>query len=125
MGCHMRGSSAARPDGSGHAFRAGAAVCAGCNQDGTQEEQPSPAGRISARAAAIWLRLEHLGVVPSRGAAPPHALATPEARPISEPLARAERNARLVLEDPAAWVHNGPYARALLDEAERALEVGE
>jgi hypothetical protein len=37
------------------------------------------------------------------------------------PVGRALWDVLLVLEDPAAAAHNGPYARALLDAAELAL----
>jgi hypothetical protein len=66
--------------------------------------------------------LEALGAVARASDKPPHALGAGEERAIEAPLDRAAENVRLVLEDPAAWVHNGPYARALLDEAERTLE---
>jgi hypothetical protein len=41
----------------------------------------------------------------------------------STPLGRALWNVALVLEDPAADVHNAPYARKLLDAAEAILEM--
>jgi hypothetical protein len=124
VGCHMRAQSGARPDGSGHAFRADRARCKSCHANGTANERVTPAGRISVRARAIWARLAARGVVPDLASAPPHALAPPVDR-VPEPLARAASSVRLVLEDPAAWVHNGPRARALLDEAEPALESTE
>jgi hypothetical protein len=58
---------------------------------------------IAARAAALWTRL---------GGAGRH--------PAPRPAGPVAWNVSLVLEDPAAAVHNAPYARALLDEAERA-----
>jgi hypothetical protein len=123
IGCHMRAGSQARPDGSGHAFRADRAACAECHPNGQPEERKSPAGSISDRARAVWARLTSLGVVAKQDGEPPHALGAGANPPNPEPLHRAAKNARLVLEDPAAWVHNGPFARALLDEAERALEA--
>lgn len=121
VGCHMRGARAARPDGGGHSFRARGEVCVGCHADGPPKERQSPAGSIAARARGLWDRLDGSGA-PST---PPHARALPATNPGSSPLDRAARNVRLVLEDPAAWVHNGPLARAWLDEAERALDAAE
>jgi hypothetical protein len=52
---------------------------------------------------------------------PPHAVrATIDA---TTPRGRAAWNVALVLEDPAADRHNAPYARALLDAAERFLDA--
>jgi hypothetical protein len=57
---------------------------------------------------------------PAAIAAPPHARAQGKAC-ASQALARARYAAQLVSEDGAAYVHNAPFARQLLDEAAAAL----
>ena len=57
---------------------------------------------------------------PSPTAEPRHAArATEPCR--SQPLTRARFELALVLEDPAAAIHNAAFARSLLDDAERQL----
>jgi hypothetical protein len=90
--------------------------CAECHRASPPAEKPASSGeRVHERARALATRLEAKGG--GAGDGPPHARGgAGDAR-----RARAEWLVRLVLEDPAAGVHNAPFARALLDEAERAL----
>ena len=65
---------------------------------------------VATRAAELWGRL---------GGTARHPAAGPTG--LDGPRARAAWNVALVLEDPAAAIHNAPYARALLDQADLAL----
>jgi hypothetical protein len=107
LSCHRAGPpELAR--GAGHAFAATTTACAPCHG-------PRPADAdLRARAARLWERLGR-----GRAGVPPHASAPPLDRGTVE--GRAAWNVLLVLEDPAAAVHNPQYARRLLDAAEEAL----
>jgi hypothetical protein len=64
--------------------------------------------------------LRRQGIVPPRGERPPHArVGTSLDR--ETPVGRAAYNVLLVIEDPAAAIHNPAYAAALLDAAEAVL----
>jgi hypothetical protein len=105
IGCHRADGD---ERGAGHRFAAGPSACRGCHG-------PLPAdAEIRSRALRLWTGL---GQAPSSD--PPHA-----ARPAIDratPRGRAAWDLLLVLEDPAAAVHNPRYARRLLDAAAEAL----
>jgi len=110
LSCHDSGPSQLLL-GKSHGFRATDDVCVRCHA-APKSRDPS----LAARARALLARLDPER---SRGNAetPWHAsyqllLPTP-------PETRALRDVLLVLEDPAADVHNPSYAKALLDAAER------
>jgi len=110
VGCHDAGPSDLALGG-GHAFHAAAAACGGCH------DRPLP------RDAALAQRAERLfgALAPARArnraaSDPPHVVAADGALPPER--ARALRDVLLVLEDPAADVHNPAYAKLLLDRAE-------
>jgi len=109
LSCHDSGPEGLML-GQNHAFRADERGCARCHA-------PKP------RDASIAVRARRLlaALDPQHSAGnvsePWHA-SYPAALPASRG-ARALRNVLLVLEDPAADVHNPGYARALLDSAER------
>jgi hypothetical protein len=108
VGCHRSGPPGLGR-GAGHAFAARAEDCTGCH---AARSDPS----IRERAVLLWARAAG-APTPS----PPHAVrATIDA---TTPRGRAAWNVALVLEDPAADRHNAPYARALLDAAERFLDA--
>lgn len=114
VGCHDAG-----PDslslGKGHAFRAPDSTCSRCHEAAVPR---APA--LAARARALLDKL-----VPPRArrpeSGPPHAL--PLERPLPTGRKRALHDILLVLEDPAADVHNRKYATFLLDRAESALSA--
>jgi hypothetical protein len=109
LGCHDGGPDVER--GRNHAFRARADGCATCHpRDALRVDQ------IAARARSLLGRLESRGLV---SAQPAHA-GTPKFD-LSTPLGRAAYDALLVAEDPAAGVHNAPYAERLLAAAESVL----
>ncbi|HWP06593.1 MAG TPA: hypothetical protein VNN72_12655, partial [Polyangiaceae bacterium] len=112
LGCHDAGPDSLSR-GKGHAFQAPTTICARCHDHAI----PRTAA-LAARARALFTKL-----APERARAPegqpPHAL--PSSHPRSGTRTRALRNVLLVLEDPAADVHNPSYAALLLDRAERAL----
>jgi hypothetical protein len=99
LGCHSGGPEGLER-GRGHAFKVDLATCTSCHHAGGIVEKPDGQGRtIAMRARAL---------AAAQGGSP-HAAGA---------ATKAAWNVLLVLEDPAAWAHNGPYARALLDEAE-------
>ena len=97
--------------GKSHGFRASPDSCGRCH-DSPQRRDPA----IAERARQVLGRLDPAHSAGDLGT-PWHAsyqllLPTPQ-------QTRALRNVLLVLEDPAADVHDPSYARALLDAAER------
>jgi hypothetical protein len=101
--------------GSGHDFRVAPAACAPCHPT-----PPAPSD-LRQRAARLWSVLGAAAAPPARAgtATPAHAGgARADRRTVA---GRAAWNVLLVLEDPAAAAHNAPYARLLLDSAERAM----
>jgi hypothetical protein len=112
LACHASGPPTLER-GARHAFEAGSKSCLPCHR-----EAPERRPEIAAAARALVGEL-----LPStRGRAstePPHAL--PFVAALSPAKNRALRNALLVLEDPAADVHNLGYARRLLDASLKAL----
>jgi hypothetical protein len=109
LSCHRAG-----PEGLGrgasHAFAVGPDACSSCHAPRSRD--PS----LAARARALFGRLGGSLALP---ASPPHA--APPRIPADPALARAFANVALVLEDPAADVHNPRYAALLLDSAAAAL----
>jgi hypothetical protein len=105
LACHRAPAGAER--GAGHTFTASADACRGCHG-------PLPADpALKARAARLWAALGQ------PAGEPPHA--GQPALDRGTPRGRAAWNVLLVLEDPAASVHNPRYARRLLDAAEESL----
>jgi hypothetical protein len=112
VGCHRAGP-AGLERGAGHAFATDARACASCHPRGLLADD------LRARAAALWDGWCARTRCTEAGARPPHAGG---ARMFTAtPPGRAAWNVALVLEDPAAAAHNAPYARMLLDSAEKAL----
>jgi hypothetical protein len=109
LSCHATG-----PEGFGrgasHAFAVDGAACSSCHA----ERPRDPA--LAARARKLHEKLAGTKILAEK---PPHA--HPRARPRDPVLARALDNVALVLEDPAADVHNPRYATLLLDAAETVL----
>jgi hypothetical protein len=127
IGCHAAAPSGVAVErGADHGFQADHARCGRCHGGSPPRERPTPGGLVADRARAAWSALVARGWAKGSfqpGGNPPHAR-KPEMKmtATSEAHAALVRNLLLVLEDPAAWVHNAPYARALLDEVERALK---
>ena len=118
IGCHHEGP-AGLEHGASHAFVARRDGCKTCH---AERSDPS----IRARAERLWNALQGpSGPVPSvltnpvAGSGPVHANGARLDR--TTPRGRAAWDVALVLEDPAADAHNAPYARLLLDAAERFL----
>jgi hypothetical protein len=111
VGCHRAG-----PDdvghGAGHAFRADASTCKTCHGD-------KPSTDVRERALRLLRTFASNMATSVAGSEPPHATRPRFDR--GTPQGRAAWNLTLVLEDPAAAVHNGPYARLLVDASERSL----
>jgi hypothetical protein len=102
--CHDSGPEGLER-GKSHAFRATLASCTPCHA-----EPPRRRPELAERARALVDEF----LPPARRGEPPHA--EPSARKLPGTTARALRNALLVLEDPAADVHNPKYAERLLAE---------
>jgi hypothetical protein len=122
--CHVVASDRASDvHGAGHSFRSQPATCRPCHAETPTERADASGKRVADRAAELWQALASRGIVrtaPSGPAhtEPRHALADG----VSPSLADAARSVALVLEDPAAGVHNAKYARALLDAADAAIK---
>lgn len=111
IGCHRSGPPELER-GAGHAFRTASKECTPCHAPGRSDRS------IRSRAEALWKSLES-GGVPPRIPIPLHAAG--RALDLGTARGRASWNVALVLEDPAADAHNAPYARRLLDSAEKVL----
>jgi len=113
LSCHGSG-----PEGLGrgaaHAFAVAKESCTSCHSN-PRPRDPT----LAARAAAL---LDRLGRSAKKSSEKP-AHARPPARPADPALARAFANVALVIEDPAADVHNPRYAALLLDAAEAVLAL--
>lgn len=105
LGCHGGGPEGLER-GSGHGFRATRSKVA----DRT----------IATRARALFDRIVAARIA-KPDAGPPHASAP--RFDLGTPEGRAAWDVALVLEDPAADVHNAGYARALLDAAEGVVRT--
>jgi hypothetical protein len=100
--CHDSGP-AELDRGKGHAFRTGPTSCAPCHV-----EPPRRRSELAEKARSVVAAL----VPHALGSSPPHAAPLAHRLPLEK--ARALKNALLVLEDPAADVHNPAYAARLL-----------
>lgn len=112
IGCHMRKNpKPTDPLGQGHDFKPEPSACASCHAPGRTETIAAGALPVRERARKLW---DEFGER-SKADAPAHA------RSPKKPDPEGLQKLLLVLEDPAAGAHNAPYARKLLDEAERLL----
>jgi hypothetical protein len=120
MGCH--GASATGGPGTDHSFRVDRRTCTKCHGQGDPTESIDRLGSsVQQRARALVAELWR-ACLPGAGSGTPHAeprrLAACKLPPEK---ARALFNASLVIEDRAAGVHNAPFSRLLLDQAESLL----
>ncbi len=122
VGCHLRGTQADANGlrGQSHDFVARPAACTPCHSGGAPQETVASGGlSVRERARKLWAEFgeppQKISPLASPTQPPP-----PHARR-GKPDPEGIRKLLLVVEDPAAGVHNAPYARALLDEAERLL----
>ena len=104
--CHMQNRS-------NHSFVAQATVCAPCHA-----EPPTPDPQLRVRALAAWDTLVKRGVIKDSNS--PHRYATSK-NSEGGALHRATWNLSILLSDNAAAVHNGAFARRVLDAVEAAL----
>jgi hypothetical protein len=116
IGCH-KGSTTNVESGRLHGFAVDSSACKPCHGPRAPDET------IRARAMNLYDRLAARGAVPKTDKASPHAAGAAPAS-LDTPLGRAAHDVLLVLEDEAAAFHNAPYARTLLDRAEKGLEPG-
>lgn len=120
VGCHNSGPSGLER-GSNHAFLVDRKTCRPCHATA-----PTASTELRDRILALYSKL---GLEPanrplegSRASEPPHA--SLRRLDLGSPRGRAQYNALLVVEDPAAEYHNRPYAERLLESAEAALKMG-
>jgi predicted CXXCH cytochrome family protein len=103
VGCHGARAGGGAID---HSFRVDPRTCNACHADGKPRERPDATGqRVHDRAVALLALLRE-----KVGAGAP-----------SLQLTRALYEVELVVEDPAAGVHNAPFARSLLSDAAAIL----
>ena len=120
VGCHADGPAGLEA-GAGHAFKALRSRCDVCHRDRVPEPS-SPT--LQAEARELWEKLIERGVVEggtkSDAPRPLHATAKP-GTDRRAPLARAAFDLLLVLEDPAAYAHNLPYAERLVETSRKVM----
>jgi hypothetical protein len=120
VGCHAGGARGLER-GATHGFQPAAASCRSCH--GGKDLEPDR--ELRARAERLLATWTAAGSPGGRNlgspASPPHAALGVVDR--SSPTGRAVWNLLLVLEDPAAAVHNPAYASALLASAEAELSA--
>ena len=120
--CHGAAANNTSASGTDHSFRANPASCASCHPADVSRE-PSAASALRAQALELARRLPRTcSSMFDAGTTeqPLHAQTKKQAcaRPADE---RARYELALVLEDPAVWVHNAPFARQLLADARAQL----
>jgi hypothetical protein len=116
IGCHGGNSP------TDHSFHVQAASCEACHSGAKVEVADADGLLVAQWARSLWTELSaRAALSPESVGGPAHAGATPVPVATSAALARALYETALVLEDPAAGVHNAPFARALLRSARAAL----
>jgi hypothetical protein len=122
VGCHGSREFASGRS-TDHSFATDSAACAKCHPQGAPDEQFDAQHR-TVRQWAMSLDSE-IARRCARSASPspsqPLHAASPRSACGSPSLMRALYEVTLVLEDPAAGVHNASFARQLLADAERRL----
>jgi hypothetical protein len=121
MGCHGKREQPAKTD---HSFRVDPALCANCHADETRTRWGAEKRALQARAETLWSGLtKACGSAAARAPDTPLHAVPAELRCRSAPLTRARYLLALVLEDGAAFEHNAPFARALLDQVAALLDL--
>ncbi len=114
--CHV-GTAIALERGKNHGFQASTAACRSCHERPPIAEDPALRARsLLAELARREPALRHLTLPAGTR---PHTRSGE--LDVSTPLGRAAYNLLLLVEDPAAGVHNPDYARLLLDHSEGML----
>jgi hypothetical protein len=109
VGCHAGPMDGGASRGTSHSFAADRERCKSCHAEERVEDLGRGGKRVRERAIALSSRLSTLG-------APLHARERD-----GHVLSSVARDLALILEDPAAWAHNAPFARKVLDDAEDRL----
>ena len=126
VSCHMAKGQEEAGRGASHRMVAPPTACQPCHADPPREKNAADGRSIAARASDLWRALAARGGDAKPGETsprPPHARLPREGVALDPRLAPAARSVAIVIEDPAAYVHNAPFARALLDAAEAALST--
>jgi hypothetical protein len=120
MGCHGRRASAPRK--TDHSFKVERALCAECHADAARASWDEGKRALMARSRALQEALAQACGFDTHAQAGVPAHAGREPRACRSPaLARAAYLLRLVVEDGAAFEHNGAFATELLDQVATAL----
>ena len=119
--CHGASPALAAASAVDHGFRANPAVCANCHRGDAATREAGAALELRAQALGLTQRLPEACAIASEPGAgpPPHAMSAAACPKPAQQRARYE--IALVLEDPAAWVHNPAFARQLLADARAQL----
>ncbi|HEX6242454.1 MAG TPA: hypothetical protein VFZ61_16190, partial [Polyangiales bacterium] len=115
VGCHgKREPPSTKTD---HSFKADPSRCGNCHDDEARAQWDAEERALRTRAEALWRTVAMAcGYLPDLAATPLHAHGEPP-RCRSHGLTRARYLVALVIEDGAAFQHNAPFARQLLEQA--------
>lgn len=124
VGCHGgRAASEANSD-LDHSFRVDPATCKTCHAGTIEVAQGNT--ELAVRARSLLLRIQRscraAEELSDLDASPLHMQRAESGCKDADPRAQAFFAAALVLEDRAAFVHNAPFARSLLTQAEALLQ---
>jgi hypothetical protein len=121
VGCHG-GARTAEPSAVDHSFRVDRQVCNNCHGASEVAALVDTAQRaVQQRAEGLAQRLGMACATPQPPTLEPRHATSAPAECESPRLRRALHALGLVLEDPAAGIHNAAFAQRLLDEAEAQL----
>lgn len=123
VGCHGGRGGEKTAGQLDHSFRVDAASCSSCHAQATDAEQGNAELQGSARALLLRIR-QSCGATNEPSASPLHTQPTASGCVDSDRRAQAFFATALVLEDRAAYVHNAPFARSLVAQAEALLQSG-
>jgi hypothetical protein len=119
VGCHGATAAGGKVD---HSFRVDTGSCQQCHSASVSLQPSAAQPGLQERARALAQALEQACSVTAPATSEP-AHAAPGRVVCSTPrLTRAMYELGLVLEDPAAFVHNAALARSLLEDAERMMK---
>jgi hypothetical protein len=122
VGCHGRRAKSGALD---HSFRVDRATCAECHRSGVPAEDASLQARASELLSQLYPRCSGAPKAEAEAETHPHASAARIGNCPSPALERALYEVLLVVEDPAAAVHNPVFARQLLGDAAARLSAKE
>jgi hypothetical protein len=124
--CH-RSSTGRYARGQSHGFRVDTQVCNQCHDGVPARGSPLAQARTLLEAVLKRSRADWAAMLRTRPAETTNSGEPVHARPgrldLDDPLGRAAYNLLLVLEDPAADVHNPDYTELLLNHTEQMIDL--